>query len=198
MPSGSQSGTRILVIEDTQEFVDLAVAALTPAGFALEVARDGQTGVEMARSFRPAVVVLHITLPVLDGIEVCRQLRTVSEAYVLMLTARDSEIDRVIGLSVGVDDYRVKPFFPSELVARIKAMLRRVRGAGVAPAQTERVFGALRIDPLAPGLAGRTDDHVIDVHLSNLRRKLGDDPRHARFVRTARRFGFRMGDGTAS
>jgi len=137
-----------------------------------------------------------------------------------MLTARDSEIDRVIGLSVGADDYLIKPFFPSELVARIKAMLRRVRGAGVAPAQAERVFGALRIDPLArrvwldgqeielsrieydvlnalsenPRITLRRDqlldrvwgndwfgdDHVIDAHLSNLRRKLGDDARHAR------------------
>jgi DNA-binding response OmpR family regulator len=89
MASGSESGTRILVIEDTQEFVDLVVAALTPEGFAIEVARDGHTGVEVARSFRPDVVVLDITLPVLDGIEVCRQLRTFPEAYVLKLTARD-------------------------------------------------------------------------------------------------------------
>jgi DNA-binding response OmpR family regulator len=134
MPSGSQSGARILVIEDTQEFVDLVVSSLTPERFAVEVARDGQAGLDLARTFRPDVVVLDITLPVLDGIEVCRQLRTFSDAYVLMLTARDSEIDRVIGLSVGADDYLVKPFFPSELVARIKAMLRRDRGAGVAEA----------------------------------------------------------------
>jgi len=211
------------------------VSALTPEGYAIEVARDGQTGVELARSFRPDVVVLDITLPLLDGIEVCRQLRTFSETYVLMLTARDSEIDRVIGLSVGADDSLVKPFFPSELVVRIKAMLRRVRGGGLAPAQSERVFGALRIDPLArrawldgqeielsrieyevldalsenpritlrrDQLLGRVwgndwfgDDHVIDVHLSNLRRKLGDDPRHARYVCTVRGYGFRMGDG---
>jgi DNA-binding response OmpR family regulator len=238
MPSESERGARILVIEDTQEFVDLVVSSLTPERFAVEVARDGQAGLDLARTFRPDVVVLDITLPVLDGIEVCRQLRTFSDAYVLMLTARDSEIDRVIGLSVGADDYLVKPFFPSELVARIKAMLRRVRGAGVGAAQAERVFGALRIDPLGrrvwldgqeielsrieydvldalserPRITLRRDqlldrvwgndwfgdDHVIDVHLSNLRRKLGDDPRHARYVCTVRGYGFRMGDGNLS
>lgn len=226
---------RILVIEDTEEFVNLVVSALAPEGFAIDIARDGADGVERARAFEPQVIILDVALPVMDGIEVCRQLRTFSDAYVLMLTGRDSEIDRVIGLSVGADDYLVKPFYPSELVARIKAMLRRA-GSGVRAPSGERAFGALRIDPLArrvwvdgeevelsrieydlldalsenPRLTLRRDqlldrvwgadwfgdDHVIDVHLSNLRRKLGDDPRRPRFVCTVRGYGFRMGDGS--
>ena len=230
----------MLVVEDTPEFAELVVLALTADDYAIEVARDGITALDQARSFRPDVVILDIALPELDGIEVCRQLRTFSDAYVLMLTARDSEVDRVVGLSVGADDYLIKPFFPSELSARVKAMLRRSRGPAVATAPTstdaeERTFGDLRIDIAArrvwiddeeielsriefdildalsenPRVTLRRDqlldrvwgegwygdDHVIDVHLSNLRKKLGDDPRNARYVRTVRGYGFRMGDG---
>jgi DNA-binding response OmpR family regulator len=236
---GPQSGSpvSVLIVEDTQEYVDLVVAALTPEGYAIEVVRDGQAAIDAAAATPPDVVVLDISLPVLDGIEVCRQLRTFTDAFILMLTSRDSEIDRVVGLSVGADDYLVKPFFPSELVARIKALLRRARGADTGAAG-ERVFGDLRIDPLArrvwlegaeielsrieyeildalsedPRVTLRRDqlldrvwgddwfgdDHVIDVHLSNLRKKLGDDPRKSKYVRTVRGYGFRMGDGTPS
>jgi DNA-binding response OmpR family regulator len=214
----------------------LVVSALTPAGVAIGVARDGQAGLEPARGVHPDIVVLDGSLPLLDGIEVCRQLRTFSETCVVMPTARDSEIDRLIGLSVGADDSLVTPLFPSELVARVKAAPRRVRV--VVAAESERVFGASRIDPLArrvwpdgqeielsrieydvldalsenPRITLRRDqlldrvsgnewfgdDHVIDVHLPDLRRRLGDDPRHARDVCTARGDGFRMGDGTVS
>jgi DNA-binding response OmpR family regulator len=231
------SSTRVLVVEDTPEFVDLVVLSLAAEGYVIEVAGDGRRALELARSFQPDIVILDVTLPQLDGIEVCRELRGFSDAYVLMLTARGSEIDRVIGLSVGADDYLVKPFFPSELAARVKAILRRPRSPSTATAG-ERIFGGLRIDPQArriwldgmeielsrieydildalsenPGITLRRDqlldrvwgddwfgdDHVIDVHLSNLRKKLGDDPRHAKYVRTMRGYGFRMGDGTAS
>ncbi len=237
MVPNAASSTRVLVVEDTQEFVDLVVLSLAAEGYSIEVARDGQQGLVLARSFRPDIVILDITLPELDGIELCRQLRGFSDAYVLMLTARGTEIDRVIGLSVGADDYLIKPFFPSELAARVKAILRRPRSAHPG-GSGERQFGDLRIDPQArrtwldgkeielsrieydildalsenPGITLRRDqlldrvwgddwfgdDHVIDVHLSNLRKKLGDDPRHAKYVRTMRGYGFRMGDGTAS
>src|SRR4029450_4507270 len=88
---------------------------------------NGQDAVAMAREIDPDVVVLDLALPGIDGLEVCRQLRTFSDAYVVMLTARDAEMDTVIGLSVGADDYVTKPFSPRELVARIRAMLRRPR-----------------------------------------------------------------------
>jgi len=229
------SPVSVLIVEDTQEYVDLVVGALAPEGYTIAVARDGQAAIDLARATPPDVVVLDVSLPVLDGIEVCRQLRTFTDAFILMLTARDSEIDRVIGLSVGADDYLVKPFFPSELVARIKALMRRARGTE-AGQPSERVFGALKIDPLArrvwlddseielsrieyeildalsedPRVTLRRDqlldrvwgddwfgdDHVIDVHLSNLRKKIGDDPRRSKYVRTVRGYGFRMGDGT--
>ena len=169
-------------------------------------------------------------LPGLDGVEVCRRLRAFSDAYVLMLTARGEEIDRIMGLTVGADDYLVKPFSPREVVARIKAMLRRSRrtqsgAAGAAPAGLEldegrrvvRVDGspveltALEFNLLAalardPGIVvGRQaildalwgpefvgDDHLVDVHVANLRRKLGDDPATPRFVETVRGVGYRL------
>jgi DNA-binding response OmpR family regulator len=105
---------------------------------------------ELAREFDPDVVVLDIGLPGIDGIEVCRQLRIFSDAYVVMLTARDSEIDTVVGLSVGADDYVTKPFSPRELVARVRAMLRRPRRSSPASdavaRNAPRRFGALVID----------------------------------------------------
>ena len=104
--------------------------------------------VELARQTRPDVVVLDLMLPGIDGLEVCRRVRTFSDAYVLMLTARGDETDRVIGLSVGADDYVVKPFSPRELSARVQAMMRRPRSADVEPG-TVRRFGDLVLDPQA-------------------------------------------------
>jgi DNA-binding response OmpR family regulator len=106
----------------------------------------------LARENDPDVVVLDLSLPGIDGLEVCRQLRTFSDAYVVMLTARDTEVDTIVGLSVGADDYMTKPFSPRELVARIHAMLRRPRTATPVATAAEpppRVFGDLRIDTSA-------------------------------------------------
>jgi DNA-binding response OmpR family regulator len=170
----------------------------------------------------------------MDGVEVCRQVRTFSDAYVVILTARSDEVDTLIGLSVGADDYMTKPFSPRELMARVQAMLRRPRqsdGGG----KTVRTFGALSIDPVGrdvwldgepvaltrtefdllaalaerPRMAfsrrqlidhvwGETwvgDEHLVDVHIGHLRRKLGDDAAEGRFVRTVRGVGYRMGAG---
>jgi DNA-binding response OmpR family regulator len=221
--------TRVLVVDDEPPIVELISGYLAREGFAVSAAHDGLSAVEAVRRSDPDVVILDVMLPGLDGLEVCRRIRTFSDAYVLMLTARDEEIDRVVGLTVGADDYLVKPFSPRELVARVKVLLRRPRrpvetaapappGLEVdVPRRTVRVDGAsvdltaLEFELLAalardPGVVvGRQalldrawgpeyvgDDHLVDVHIGNLRRKLGDDPSSPRFIETVRGFGYRL------
>ncbi len=118
---------RALLVEDTEEYVRVGTRLLENEGYHVSVARDGGTAVQMARSDTPELMLLDISLPVLDGIEVCRRVREFSDAYVIMLTARDEEFDRVLGLAVGADDYVTKPFSARELSMRIKAMQRRPR-----------------------------------------------------------------------
>ena len=218
---------RVLVVDDERPIRELVRGYLVREGMEVILAEDGPSGLDAVRDRDPDVVVLDLMLPGLDGIEVCRRLRTFSDAFVVMLTARDEEVDRIVGLSIGADDYMVKPFSPRELVARIKALLRRPRGAQPAttapglvvdPARRQvRVDGrpvdltVIEFDLLAalardPGvvltraqLLDRVwgsdfvgDDHVLDVHVGNLRRKLGDDPTSARFVETVRGIGFRL------
>lgn len=126
----------VLVVDDEQPIRELVRTYLRRERLGVITAEDGPAALEAIRQHSPDVVVLDVMLPGLDGIEVCRQLRTFSDAYVLMLTARGDETDRVVGLSIGADDYLVKPFSPRELVARIKALLRRPRAtlAAVGPA----------------------------------------------------------------
>ncbi len=223
---------RILVVDDEVPILDLVRGYLERDGFEVDTAADGPAALAAVRAWNPDVVVLDVMLPGLDGIEVCRQLRTFSDAYVLMLTARGEEIDRIMGLTVGADDYLVKPFSPRELVARVKALLRRPRAGasatgatGATPSgldidesrRTVRVDGApveltaLEFDLLAvlardPGVVVRrqafldrvwgpafvADDHLVDVHVANLRRKLGDDPAQPRFIETIRGVGYRL------
>src|SRR5579859_3179538 len=140
------AAVKVLVIDDDQSIVDLLSAYLTREGLQVEVARDGVTGLAKARQFHPEVVVLDIGLPGLDGLEVLRRLRTESSAYVVMLTAKAEETDKVVGLSLGADDYVTKPFSPRELSARLRAVLRRGRG-GDADAPRALVFRTVRIDP---------------------------------------------------
>ena len=165
IPGGNSAGYRALVVDDEVPLASVVASYLEREHFEVSVAHNGHDALAMAREFDPDVVVLDLALPGIDGLEACRQLRTFSDAYVVMLTARDTEMDTVIGLSVGADDYVTKPFSPRELVARIRAMLRRPRTvaateAGAAPDQPPpRVFGALRID-----IAGREvfiDDEPI-------------------------------------
>lgn len=214
----------ILVVDDEPPILELVRGYLEREGFMVRTVEDGLAAVEQVRAEQPDLVVLDLMLPGLDGIEVCRQIRTFSDAYVLMLTARSEEIDRIVGLSVGADDYLVKPFSPRELVARVRALLRRPRAAMptatganlvVDPARravTVRgksiVLTATEFDILAalardPGIVISRDqlldrvwgtefvggDHLVDVHVANLRRKVGGG-----IVETVRGVGYRLSE----
>ena len=237
---GTTVPPRALVVDDAAENRMLVSALLIQQGFQVDQAADGEAAVQAAEQTRPDLIVLDIGLPDIDGVEVCRRVRSFSDAHVLMLTAQDTELDKVVGFEAGADDYVTKPFSIAELVGRVKAVLRRAaRTPGVAPAapapSTVRRFGSLTLDPLAREvtLDGTTleltriefdllntftaeprvafsraqllervwgpnwfgDDHLVDVHVSNLRRKLADDPRSPDFVCTVRGVGYRMGAG---
>jgi DNA-binding response OmpR family regulator len=143
------TGYRALVVDDEVALAGIVASYLEREHFDVSVAHDGHDALSLAREIDPDVVVLDLALPGIDGLEVCRQLRTISDAYVVMLTARDAEVDTIVGLSVGADDYVTKPFSPRELVARIHAMLRRPRTASAGPVDGQppvREFGGLRID----------------------------------------------------
>ena len=232
--------TRILVVDDETALVELVQSYLEREQYEVLTAADGSAALELARTSQPDLVVLDVMLPILDGLEVCRQLRQFSDAYVIMLTARAEEIDKILGLTVGADDYLTKPFSPRELVARIKALLRRPRQTATTPhtrsepldetpapqhwddltideAQhevtlhgqpielTAREFALLLALAQHPGrvftrdqLLERVwgdayyDDHVVDVHIGNLRKKLETDPAHPHYLETVRGVGYRF------
>ena len=229
---------RVLVVEDEKALASVVGSYLRRAGYDVTLEYTGPDAVSTARSLDPDVIVLDLGLPGLDGIEVCRQVRTFSDCYILMLTARGDEVDKLIGLSVGADDYITKPFSTRELVARVQTVLRRPRRPAAAvevDLEPPRVFGDLRIDAagrevwlsdqpvqltrtefdILDVLSGQPkvalsrrqiidqvwdadwlgDDHVVDVHVANLRRKPGDDPNEPRYVLTVRGVGYRMGKG---
>lgn len=227
---GPAMSEQVLVVEDEPDLARVVAGYLQADGFSPTLAHTGPDAVTAAREIDPALIVLDLMLPGFDGIEVCRQVRTFSDCYIIMLTARDDEIDKVLGLSMGADDYLVKPFSPRELMARVKAMLRRPRTAASTP--TARVFQDLRIDPEARkvwldgtelGLT-RTefdlldalsehprrafsrrqlidhvwggdwygDEHIVDVHVGHLRKKLGDDAATPSYIRTVRGVGYGM------
>ena len=233
-PRAAGRPVRILVVDDEPPIMDLVVGYLKREGWSVSTASDGVSALDAVRTLGPDAVVLDLMLPGLDGLEVCRQLRTFSDAYVLMLTAKTEEIDRIVGLTVGADDYLTKPFSPRELVARIKALLRRPRSSGPAsavsapgaPAPGLRVdegrrsvivdgraveLTVIEFDILAalarePGIVmprarifatvwgdeDFADDHLVDVHVANIRRKLGDDAASPRFLETVRGVGYRL------
>lgn len=145
---------KILVVDDEVSLQETLTYKLEKEGYQVEVAGDGLTALALARSTHPDLVILDVMLPGMDGFEVCRNLRQESNIPVLMLTARDDEIDRVVGLEVGADDYLPKPFSMRELIARVKALLRRVRlireevGAAVQEGNLPQImtFGNLEID----------------------------------------------------
>lgn len=225
------SAPRVLVVDDEQPIVDLVKGYLEREGMEVISAADGPAGLEAIRERAPDVIVLDVMLPGLDGFDVLRRARAMTDAYVIMLTARAEEIDRIVGLSVGADDYLVKPFSPRELVARVQALLRRPRVGVPAGAEAWRsgdlsvdprrrsvtlrgipvVLTVLEFDLLAtlirePGVVHTRqqlldrvwgvdyigDEHVVDVHLANLRRKLGDDASHPTYVETVRGIGYRF------
>lgn len=141
---------RVLVVEDEVELAAVVAGYFEREGYLVESAFDGPTAVEKARKGNPDLIILDLMLPGFDGIEVCRQVRTFSDAYILMLTARDEEVDKIVGFAVGADDYLVKPFSPRELIARSKAILRRPRTQGVgeieAASSNALRFGDLTVD----------------------------------------------------
>lgn len=146
----SSTGTpvRALVVDDEPSLTRVVAGYLEHEGFVVTTAADGEQALAAARRDPPDVIVLDLMLPGIDGIEVCRQLRTFTDAYVIMLTARSEEVDTLIGLSVGADDYMTKPFSPRELTARIRGLLRRPRMSaptGIDP--QVRTVGDLRLDP---------------------------------------------------
>jgi DNA-binding response OmpR family regulator len=209
------SEATIVVVEDDQHIADLVELYLRQEGFRVVQAPNGERGIEAVRNQRPAIVILDVGLPGgIDGLEVCRRLRMTTDVPILMLTARDGEIDRVLGLELGADDYVTKPFAPRELVARVKAILRRTAGPSrsegaadvlmvgdvevdvkrrearrdgtVIPLATKE-FDLLRYLAANEGLALSRqqildavwgadwygDERTIDVHVGQLRKKLG-------------------------
>ncbi|MHB1535635.1 MAG: response regulator transcription factor [Acidimicrobiales bacterium] len=210
---GNEPGT-IVVVEDDPNIADLVDLYLRREGFRVIISGDGQTGLAAIEREGPRLVVLDVGLPGhLDGLEVCRLVRARGRLPVLMLTARDGEIDRVLGLELGADDYVTKPFSPRELVARVKAILRRseapppqvpavlaaggvevdtarreARAGGTSVALTTREFDLLAYLAANPGLALSRqqlldavwgagwygDERTVDVHVRQLRKKLGD------------------------
>ena len=130
---------KILVIDDEPSIINLVSAYLKPEGYEVYTAADGNAGLKAARAFKPDLIILDLMLPGIDGIELLSRLRRESDVYVIMLTARTDETDKIVGLSVGADDYVTKPFSPRELVARIKAALRRIK-TGTASSEERSVL----------------------------------------------------------
>ena len=218
---------RVLCIDDDRRLFELLASYLAPNGVTLVHAPDGGEGLAALERDVFDAVLLDVMMPGLDGLEVCRRIRQTKEIPILMLTARGDEADRVAGLELGADDYVPKPFSPRELLARLRAVLRRAQPAVVRPAI---VVGRVAIDVGArqvrvgavpaeltglefdillalarrPGRvvprdtllaeAGRDDvtvnDRTVDVHVSHLRRKLGDDPKAPRLIKTVRGVGY--------
>lgn len=157
--------TKILVIDDEPTIVNLVQAYLKPEGYEVFTATDGPSGLKAARAFKPDLVILDVMLPGMDGLELLSRLRRESQVYVILLTARTEETDKIVGLSVGADDYVTKPFSPRELVARVKAALRRLQ-TGAASSVGEGVIASrhVRIDLDARKVT--VDDQPIDLTTS--------------------------------
>lgn len=142
---------KVLVVEDDPRISDVLEYALKTEGYEVQTAQRGREAIELAKSSSPSLIVLDVGLPDIDGFEVCRVVRTFSDVPVIFLTSRSDEIDRVVGLEIGGDDYVVKPFSPRELLARIKAIRRRNDRSASAPAENrseqELCYGPITIDP---------------------------------------------------
>lgn len=261
-----------VIVEDDQDIRELITVVLNQSGFEVHAASTGAAGVDAVRLNNPAIVTLDLGLPDIDGFEVARQIRLFSDAYIIMLTGRADEMDTLLGLETGADDYLTKPFRPRELRARVSAMMRRPRFAGEGPPTTAvastsvpesvtsdvapssqamnsasdgasasipKVVNGLMLNSgdrtaevdgteleltrtefdllhalvdsgkqvrtksdLVRRLRGEeydvgsyisdADERTIEVHVANLRRKLGDDPREPRWIKTVRGVGYRL------
>ena len=151
---------KILVIDDEPSIINLITAYLKPEGYEVLTASDGPSGLKTARAFKPDLILLDVMLPGMDGIEILTRLRRESDVYVIMLTAKTEETDKVVGLTVGADDYVTKPFSPRELVARIKAALRRIQSPSLGVGEVLS-FQHLRMDIAARQVS--VDDQPIDL-----------------------------------
>src|SRR5436309_974850 len=149
----------VLVVEDESSIASFVALYLKNAGYGVQTVGTGSEALEAVESSRPALVVLDLMLPDIDGIEVCRRIRQRSDVPVLMLTARDEDVDKIIGLEVGADDYLTKPFNPRELVARVKSILRRA-----APARRERESAVITPGDLSID-AGRREVRVVEEEI---------------------------------
>jgi len=224
---------RVLVVDDEAAIRDIVRRYLTAEGFEVAEAATGGEALDLTGELEPDLVVLDVLMPGTNGLEVLRRLRAESDVYVILLTAKAEEVDKLVGLAVGADDYLTKPFSPRELVARIRAVLRRRRDEPAGRAADEVAsYGGLTIDAgrrevhidgapveltalefdllaalaAAPGrvysrrqLLERVwgwdhvgDERVVDVHVRNLRRALGDAATHPSFVGTVRGVGYRF------
>jgi DNA-binding response OmpR family regulator len=224
--------THVLIVEDAPDAAELATAVMRSAGFDTSVAATAAVAKELTLALRPDVILLDLGLPDADGTDLCRTLRDFSDAYIVMLTSRDDELDKVLGLKLGADDYVTKPYSPREVLARVEALLRRPRLAPTHHGAAERRVGALVVRPEShratlggveveltriefgilealtehpertvsrQALCERVwgddwvhDDHVVDVHIANLRKKIDRDG--VRHIRTVRGVGYRMND----
>lgn len=234
-PIAGTGKTRLLVIDDDRKLCRLIREYLEPMGYEVESAHTGPEGLEKAQGGQYQAILLDVMLPGMDGFEVLKQLRRTSNVPVLMLTARGEEPDRIVGLEIGADDYLPKTFSTRELLARLRAVIRRATRATAdarPQGEAEIVVGTLRINPAArvallddqlltltpvefdllAALArarGRVKsreqlleeirdrnydvfDRSIDVHISTLRRKLDDDAKEPRFIRTVRSAGYML------
>ncbi|WP_394250556.1 response regulator [Arthrobacter pityocampae] len=239
--SDSTSQRSALIVEDDPDIRDLLATTLRMNGFSVIEASTGLEGLAAMKEHGPDLITLDLNLPDLDGVEVCRQCRAFSDAYIVMVTARQDEIDRLIGLEIGADDFIGKPFSPREFSARVSAMFRRPRAAPALPPEAPGET-LLRHEDLTMDVEGRTvtlagrevaltriefdlfetlltgaqrvwtrealldrvwgdgwsqDHHLVEVHIRNLRKKLGEDMSNPRFIRTVRGVGYRMMPGDA-
>lgn len=218
----------LLVIDDDPDLAALVAEYLGGRGFTVETAGDGKAGLERLRGAGIDLVILDVMMPGLDGFEVLREIRRDAATPVIMLTARGEDLDRIVGLELGADDYLSKPFNPRELLARVKSVLRRTAaspeedaalvaaGIRVDPARREasvdgkpvqltttefdllrvlvssagRVIPRERLMELARGEEYASFERSVDVHISHLRKKLGDDPRKPTRIKTVRGVGY--------
>jgi two-component system OmpR family response regulator len=228
---------RAVLIEDDERLARLTARYLESHGVLVTWVTDGQSGLRETQRLRPDVVLLDLQLPGLDGLTVCRELRAQSDVPIVMITARDEEADRVLGLELGADDYLAKPFSSRELLARVRAHVRRARGRS-GPRVSAISLGRLSLEPsamqasldgqpllltgyefallralaenagrvlsreqlmlLVRGSAEEAFDRSIDVQISRLRQKLGDDPKSPRLLKTVRGLGYLLAKETAA
>ena len=228
--------SRVLVVDDEVALADIISSYFKKDGFEVRTSHDGLNAVEVAREFHPDFIVLDLMLPGLDGVEVCKEIRKFSDAYIIMLTARNEEMDKIVGLAVGADDYMVKPFSTKELIARAHAMLRRPRVAKIDISTESITLGELVInaDTRSVQIGGRLveltrtefdlllvmarrpkvafsrrqlidavwdeswygDDHVVDVHVGHLRKKMEDLAPLKTYVHTVRGVGYSVHEMT--